>query len=129
MTSLKQAKLEGNLSISQRQGVIKLLEKKRQRQRYIKNWRPIFLLSADAKLLSKTLAAKLKPILPSIISSDQTVQVGKRCISQSGRLISDIMEIGGKKNIPGYLVILKKFSFGDKFINWINSQGTDVLSR
>ena len=35
--SLKQAKLEGNLSISQRQGVIKLLEKKRQRQRYIKN--------------------------------------------------------------------------------------------
>ena len=129
MISLKQAKLEGNLSISQRQGVIKLLEKKRQRQRYIKNWRPIFLLSADAKLLSKTLAAKLKPILPSIISSDQTVQVGKRCISQSGRLISDIMEIGGKKNIPGYLVILKKFSFGDKFINWINSQGTDVLSR
>ena len=127
--SLKQAKLEGNLSISQRQGVIKLLEKKRQRQRYIKNWRPIFLLSADAKLLSKTLAAKLKPILPSIISSDQTVQVGKRCISQSGRLISDIMEIGGKKNIPGYLVILKKFSFVDKFINWINSQGTDVLSR
>ena len=127
--SLKQAKLEGNLSISQRQGAIKLLEKKRQRQRYIKNWRPIFLLSADAKLLSKTLAAKLKPILPSIISSDQTVQVGKRCISQSGRLISDIMEIGGKKNIPGYLVILKKFSFGDKFINWINSQGTDVLSR
>ena len=129
MISLKQAKLEDNLSISQRQGVIKLLEKKRQRQRYIKNWRPIFLLSADAKLLSKTLAAKLKPILPSIISSDQTVQVGKRCISQSGRLISDIMEIGGKKNIPGYLVILKKFSFGDKFINWINSQGTDVLSR
>ena len=129
MISLKQAKLEGNLSISQRQGVIKLLEKKRQRQRYIKNWRPIFLLSADAKLLSKTFAAKLKPILPSIISSDQTVHVGKRCISQSGRLISDIMEIGGKKNIPGYLVILKKFSFGDKFINWINSQGTDVLSR
>ena len=29
MTSLKQAKLEGNLSISQRQGVIKLLEKKK----------------------------------------------------------------------------------------------------
>ena len=108
MISLKQAKLEDNLSISQRQGVIKLLEKKRQRQRYIKNWRPIFLLSADAKLLSKTFAAKLKPILPSIISSDQTVHVGKRCISQSGRLISDIMEIGGKKNIPGYLVIFKK---------------------
>ena len=129
MMSLKQAKLEGNLSISQRQGVIKLLEKKRQRQRYIKNWRPIFLLSAHTKLLSKTFAAKPKPILLSIISSYETVHVGKRCINQSDRLISDIMEIGGKKNIPGYLVILKKFSFGDKFINWINSQGTDVLSR
>ena len=129
MISLKQAKLEGNLSISQRQDVIKLLEKKGQRQRYIKNWRPIFLLSADTKLLSKTFAAKLKPILPSVISQDQTVHAGKRCISQSGRLISYVMKIWGKKNIPGYLVILKKFCFGDKFINWINSQGTDVLSR
>ena len=33
MISLKQAKLEGNLSISQRQGVIKLLEKKKDRDK------------------------------------------------------------------------------------------------
>ena len=35
--SLKQAKIEGSLSISQRQAVIKLLEKKDRDKRYMKN--------------------------------------------------------------------------------------------
>ena len=42
MISLKQAKLEGNLSISQRQGVIKFLEKKRQRQKIHKKLEAYF---------------------------------------------------------------------------------------
>ena len=60
-----------------------------------------------------------------------------RCISESGRLISDIIEICSKENISGYLVTmdlekafdsldhdfllcgLKKFGFGDGFIKWI----------
>ena len=54
--------------------------------------------------MSKAFAAKLKPILPSIISSNQTAYVEKRCISESGGLISDIMEICGKENIPDCLV-------------------------
>ena len=29
-----------------------------------------------------------------------------RCISEGGRLISDIIEIYGKENIPGYLVTI-----------------------
>ena len=37
INSLKQAKIEGSLSISQRQAVIKLLEKKDRDKRYIKN--------------------------------------------------------------------------------------------
>ena len=37
INSLKQAKIEGSLSISQRQAVIKLLEKKDRDERYIKN--------------------------------------------------------------------------------------------
>ena len=50
-------------------------------------------------------------------------------LGECDRLISEIMGICGKRNIPGYLVILKKFCFGDNFINWINNQHTDVLSR
>ena len=41
LKSLKQAKEKGQLSISQRQAVIKLIEKKDRDKRYIKNWRPI----------------------------------------------------------------------------------------
>ena len=85
----------------------------------------------DTKILSNAFAGKLRPILPSIISPNQTAYVEKRCISESGRFISDIIEICGNKNIPGFLVtmdlekafdsldhdfllrILKKFGFGD----------------
>ena len=148
---MKQAKIEGSLSISQRQAVIKLLEKKGRDERYIKNWRPISLFNIDTKIISKAFAAKPKPILPSIISSNQTAYVDNRCISDSGRLISDIMEICGKKHIPGYLVTmdlekafnyldhdfllcsLKKCRFGDSFINWIkillNDQRSCVINK
>ena len=43
------AKIKGSLSISQRQVVIKLLEKKNKEKRYIQNWRPISLLKVDKK--------------------------------------------------------------------------------
>ena len=57
-------------------------------------------------MLSKAFAAKLKPILPSIISLNQTAYVQKQCISDSDRLISDISEIWGNENIPGFLVAM-----------------------
>ena len=61
LKSLKQAKEKDQLSISQRQAVIKLIEKKKDRdERYIKNWMPISLLNIDTKIISKALAAKLK---------------------------------------------------------------------
>ena len=134
INSLKQAKIEGILSISQRQAV----------QKVHRIWRPISLIDVDTKILSKAFTAKFKPFLLSIISSNQTASVEKRCISEIGRLISDIMDICVKKNFPGYLVILKKllipqiitfcypfwkkFGFGDNFINWIKILSSDQHS-
>ena len=104
-------------------------------KRHIKNRRPIPLLNVDTKMISNVFAAKLKHISPFIILSNQTAYVEERCISKKGRLISNIMEVSGKENIPGYLVtidlekafdsleqdfilcVLKKFGFGDSFIN------------
>ena len=83
----------------------KFIEAKEDK-RYIKNWRPISLLNVDTKIISKAFATKLKPILPSIITSDQTAYVGKRCISESSTQISDMVEIRGKGDIPGYLVTM-----------------------
>ena len=71
---MKLAEINGGLSMPERLAVTKLLEKK-NRQKIHKNWRSISLLDVDTKILSKAFAAKLKPILPSIMSSNQTVYV------------------------------------------------------
>ena len=58
------------LSHSQKQAVIKRIEKKGRDKKVIKNWRPISLLHIDTKLISKVLADRLKNVLSSLISSD-----------------------------------------------------------
>ena len=103
----------------------------------MKNWRSISLLNTDLKFFSKALAAKLKYVLPSLITWQQTAYVQNRCIGEAGRLISDILDISYKLSIDGYLVtvniekafnsldhefllvILKKFGFSNYFIDWI----------
>ena len=135
--SLMKGKQNGHLSVSQRQAVIKLIEKKDKDKRFIKNWRPISLLNIDIKLLNKSLATKLKNVLPNIIRSDQTAYVYVRFIGQSARLLSDILEITNNLNIGGYMITmdiekafdsmdhsflistLEKLGFGASFIKWI----------
>ena len=65
----------GELSHSQKQAIIKLIEKKDIDKKFIENWRPISLLNIDTKLISKVLAERLKNVLLSLISSDQTAYV------------------------------------------------------
>ena len=47
--SVSEAKEKGILSTSQRQAIIKLIEKKDRDKRFIQNWRPISLLNVDLK--------------------------------------------------------------------------------
>ena len=69
--SINEAFAKGELSITQKQGVITLLPKGDKPREFIKNWRPITLLNVDYKLLSGVLAARIKSVLPDIISDDQ----------------------------------------------------------
>ena len=132
------SRVVGELSSSQRQAIIKLLEKRDKDKRFIENWRPISLLNIDTKIISKSLAGRFCPVLPTIISPDQTAYVKGRYIGESIRLISDILDCSEKYNIPGYILtvdlqkafdsidhtfliaVLKKFGFGDNFIAWIS---------
>ena len=65
----------GQLSTSQQQAVIILIEKKDKDKRIIKNWRPISLINVDAKIASKVLALRMQKVLASIINYDQTAYI------------------------------------------------------
>ena len=48
----------------------------------------------------------MKNVLPELISSNQTAYVKNRCISESDRLISYVIEMCDIFDIPGYLVTM-----------------------
>ena len=139
LASIHRAFLNQELSSSQKQAVIKMLGKKDKDKRFIKNWRPISLLNTDMKIISKVLSTRIKNVLPFLISSSQTAYVKNRFISESGRVISDILEISNLLALEGFLVtvdiekafdlvnhyfllqILRKFGFGIDFISCIET--------
>lgn len=94
------------LSISQKQAIIKLLEKPNKDKKFICNWRPIYLLNLDEKIIQKGLDARLKKFLLSLIDPHQTAFVNARFINESGHLLSDIIKICNKENINVYLMII-----------------------
>ena len=94
LNSIKTAELWNKLSSSQREAVIRLIIKKDKDKCFIENWRPISLLNVDSE--SKTLALRLKTVLPSLISPNQIAYVKNRFVSESGRLISNIMDVSGQ---------------------------------
>lgn len=144
--SLNAAYLNGKLSNSQRQAIIRLIEKKDKDRRHVENWRPISLLNVDYKIGSKALATRLEKILPEIIHESQCAYVKGRTIFDAVRSINDVMEYTKLHNIPGLMTTfdfkkafdslsweflfntLKVFNFGDSFIHWIKVFYLDISS-
>ena len=62
LISYKKIFLPGELTISQKRVVIKLIEKKGRDKKLIKNWRSISLVNIDGKLISKVLLKRTKNI-------------------------------------------------------------------
>ena len=63
---------KGEMSVSQKQAVITLIEKKGKDCSSLENWQPISLLNVYTKIMTKVLAARIKEVLPSIIHHNQT---------------------------------------------------------
>ena len=137
MQSLNYAFEYGELSNSQKQAVITLVEKKGKDKRQIKNWHPISLINVDAKIASKTLAKRLENVLQEIIHFDQSVFVKGRTIFHAIRTTDDVIEHTMNRDILGILValdfekafdflnfsllirVLQAFNFGPSFIHWV----------
>ena len=65
------------------------------------------MLNVDTKMLSKAFSNKVKTfVLPTLISSQKTAFEKNRFIGESGRLISDIIDISGCFNISDFLVTM-----------------------
>ena len=72
----------------------------------MKNWRPIFLLNTDMKIIRKVLSTGIKGVLPYLVFSNQTAYAKNRFVNESGRVISDILEIAKTLELEVFLVTI-----------------------
>ena len=96
---------KGEMSVSHKQAVITLIEKKRKDRSSIEYWRPISLLNVDTKIMTKILAVRVKEVLPSIIHQNQTGYIKDRFIGETIRSIFDIMDFTLNENTPGLCLL------------------------
>ena len=106
LESLNESFTTGELSITQKQGLITLLPKGNKPRELIKNWRPITLLNVDYKLLSGVLVPRIKEVLPSIIQSKQKGVLKNRYIGENIRTIADSLEYIRQKKITGMILLI-----------------------
>ena len=129
---------KGKLYVSARRGIITLIPKKGRDILEVKNWRPICLLNADYKILSKALAHRLKGVLLAIIHEDQNGFVPGRNIAYNTRKALDLIRYAELRKLQMILVsvhfekafdrvdyqamndILEYFGVGTYFRKWIS---------
>lgn len=129
----------GELSCTQKQGIITCIPNEGKSKFHLSNWRPISLLNVIYIIGSGCIAQRIKHILPKIISADQTGCIPGRYIRENTRLVYDIMSFTELQDIPGLLVMIDfekafdsvswKFiqetlnflNFGPSFCKWIKT--------
>ncbi len=131
----------GLLPLSCRRAVITLLPKKGDLQ-YISNWRPVSLLCAEYKMLSKTFAIRLSKVLRQLINSDQSYCIPNRSIFDNIALIRDVLDASKLLGINSGLIslafdrvehlflwnTLEAFGFSPSFISMIKAMYCNIES-
>ena len=145
--ALNQAYKDGELSATQKEGLITCIPKGNKSKEYIKNWRPISLLNVIYKIGSACIANRIKKVLPQLINDDQTGFIANRYIGDNIRLIYDMIDYLNTKHLPGLLLcldfekafdsldwpfmfkVLRAYGFGDSLCRWIETFYRDIKSR
>ena len=95
------------------------------------------MLNFDLKIILKSLATRVKKVLSNLIDARQTTYINERFIGAKNRLIDDVIKVCDIQKISGYILtvdfekafdslnnkflvaVLKKYGFGEDFIDWI----------
>ena len=135
---------KGELSITQREGIITCIPKENKPRHFVKNYRPISLLNCVYKIASGVIANRIKGTLHKLIHTDQTGFIAGRYIGENIRLIYDIMQYTEENSIPGLLLsadfekafdsvswsftykVMEFFGFGNSIISWIKTFNNNV---
>lgn len=147
LDSFKDSYKKGELSYSQRKGLIILLHKGDQLDREnLNNWRPITLTNSDYKILAKILALRLSCVIPKVVNEDQVGYLKGRNISTVIRTIDDVINYLNVTGKAGYLLALdyskafdsiskeylievfKIFGFKNDFIRWVQILNNNTSS-
>ena len=144
--ALNESYTKGELSSSQKQTVITLIQKEGKDPSNIHNYRPISLLNVDYNILTKVLSARIKKVLNEIIKIDQVGYLKGRNIGEGIRLIDDMIFHTTYTNITGYLLtidfekafdsishqvlqkVLTYFGFGPSFRRWVRTLYSNAQS-
>ena len=119
-------------------GILNLIPKEKRDTRYLKNLRPITLLTTDYKIIEKMIANRMEEFISIIINNDQKGFVKDRRISVNIRKIFDLMKFAEKENLDCIVLslnfekcfdkishtaiegALKYFGASQFLIDWIN---------
>lgn len=136
---------KGTLPLSCRRAILTLIPKKGDLG-CLNNWRPVSLICADFKILSKALTNRLKKYMESVIHEDQTFCVPKRSIFDNLFLLRDIITVAKMHNLDiGFLSLdqekafdrvdhqylfktLEAFGFGPYFVSLIKLLYKEIYS-
>jgi hypothetical protein len=137
----------GRLACSNLTSVITLLPKEGKDTNKISNWRPISLTNCDLKIVTKAYALRLAQIADTIIHPNQTAYVPGRSVMDNLRTIKEIARNNGENTDEALIIsldakkafdsvghnyirtALRKYGFGEGFINVFNTLYTDLKAR
>jgi len=135
--TIKEIEKNKSLTITQCQGIISLLPKLNKDLLSLKNWRPLTLMNVDYKIITGCIAKRIKKVLGTLISHEQTGFVPGRYIGENIFKLSSIIEFCKLEHIDGMLVqidfekafdtidwqfieyTLEKFKFPPFILSWI----------
>ncbi|MBN3281143.1 YTX2 protein, partial [Polyodon spathula] len=142
---LRESLSHRELPLSCRRAVVTLLPKKGDLCQ-LKNWRPVSILCSDLKILSKTIANRLKSVIGTVIHMDQTYCIPGRSIFDNLFFIRDFLTVSDICDFNVGMVsldqekafdrvdhtylfhTLEAFGFGPGFISYIRLLYSNIFS-